>query len=96
MRKAKLTKTCINCNESYEAESIERKIRRITTNNEPIEESVPLIYQEEAVGVQPEFDIRTDRFEIALEAMDKVTATLIAKRDEKPAETTTETTTEPK
>ena len=30
------------------------------------------IYTEKKDGVQPEFDIRTDRFEVAIEAMDKI------------------------
>ena len=32
----------------------------------------PTIYTENKDGVQPEFDIRTDRFEIAIDAVDKI------------------------
>lgn len=32
----------------------------------------PTIYTEKKDGVQPEFDIRTDRFEVAIDAMDKI------------------------
>ena len=42
----------------------------------------PTIYTEKKDGVQPEFDIRTDRFEVAIDAMDKInqsTANQIAK-----------------
>ena len=42
----------------------------------------PTIYTEKKDGVQPEFDIRTDRFEIAIDAIDKInqsTANQIAK-----------------
>ena len=57
---------------SYVAETIEQKVRRIVNNKEPIKDGSPLIYQEKKDGVQPEFDIRTDRFEIAIDAMDKI------------------------
>ena len=33
----------------------------------------PTIYTEKKNGVQPEFDIRTDRFEIAIDAIDRLT-----------------------
>ena len=32
----------------------------------------PTIYTEKKDGVLPEYDIRTDRFEVAIEAMDKI------------------------
>ena len=32
----------------------------------------PTIYTEKKDGVQPEFDIRTDRFEVAIDAIDKI------------------------
>ena len=32
----------------------------------------PTIYTEKKDGVQPEFDIRTDRFEIAVDTVDKI------------------------
>ncbi len=61
-------------------ESIEEKIRRITTTNEPIDEqSAPMIYTPREDGVKPQYDIRTDRWEIAQTAMDKVSASEIAK-----------------
>lgn len=77
-------KTQLKGVQSYEAESLERKIESLTTANSQIEETAPLIYQEEQVGIMPAYDIRTDRFETAQEAMDKVTKSIVAKRDEKP------------
>lgn len=56
----------------YVGESIEEKVRRIVNNNEPIEDTAPLIYTERKDGVRPEFNIRTDKWDIALEAMMKV------------------------
>lgn len=58
--------------EVYEAESIEEKVRRILDENEPITDGAPIIYTEMKDGVRPEYNIRTDRWEIAIEAMDKV------------------------
>lgn len=61
-------------NLTYLAEPREVKLRKIITgetNN--MEDGVfPTIYTEKKDGVQPEFDIRTDRFEVALDAMDKI------------------------
>lgn len=74
-------KTSIRINKSYEGESIETKVRRIIENKEPIEDVAPMIYTSRKDGVQPQYDIRTDRFELAIEAMDKVQASKAAKRD---------------
>jgi hypothetical protein len=82
--------TTLNVDQSYEGETLEEKINRIVNNNEPIKDGAPLIYQERADGVQPEYNIRTDRFEIAVDAMDKVQASHKAKREEKAALKNTE------
>lgn len=74
--------TGFNVNDSYEGESIEQKMERVIENNEPITDSAPIIYTDRKNGVLPEYDIRTDRFEIAIDAMDKVSATHYAKRVE--------------
>lgn len=76
-------KTSLNVNEGYIGETIEKKIRRIINNKEPITDGAPLIYTERNEGVKPEFDIRTDRWEIAVDAMDKVDKTHKAKREER-------------
>ena len=60
----------------YEGETIERKVARITLTKEPITDTAPIIYTEKKDGVQPEFDIRTDRFEIAVDAVDKINQSL--------------------
>lgn len=61
-------------NIAYQAEPREVKLRKIIngeTSN--MEDGVfPTIYTEKKDGVQPEFDIRTDRFEVAIDAMDKI------------------------
>lgn len=74
-------KTEIDINESVEGETIEMKIERITTNKEPIEDSAPIIYQERREGVNPAYNMRTDRFEIALDVNDTITASKLAARE---------------
>ena len=76
-----------------EGEWIEEKVRRVVENGEPIEDGAPIVYTERKDGVRPEYNIRTDRWEIAQEAMEavregksKLIAMKIAKRDGKPEE----------
>lgn len=82
-RKNKPDKTTLNVNTSYQGETIEQKIERIVNNKEPISDGAPLIYTERKEGVKPEYDIRTDRFDIAIDAMDIVTKTHQAKREQR-------------
>ena len=58
--------------EIQEGETIENKVARITQNKEPITDGAPIIYTEKKDGVLPAYNIRTDRFDIALDAMDKI------------------------
>lgn len=67
--------------ETVEGETIEQKVARILANNEPISDGAPEIFTERKDGVQPAYNIRTDRFEIATEAMDVVNKSRVAKRD---------------
>lgn len=59
---------------TYQAEPREVKLRKIISGeSSSMEDGVfPTIYTEKKDGVQPEFDIRTDRFEIAIDAIDKI------------------------
>ena len=71
-------------NLTYQAEPREVKLRKIINGEASnMEDGVfPTIYTEKKDGVQPEFDIRTDRFEVAIDAIDKInqsTASQIAK-----------------
>ena len=61
----------------------ESKVNRIVNNGEPITDGAPIIYTERKDGVLPEYDIRTDRWDIAIEAMDKVNMDRFAKRENK-------------
>lgn len=58
----------------YQAEPREVKLRKIISGeSNNMEDGVfPTIYTEKKDGVQPEFDIRTDRFEVAIDAIDKI------------------------
>lgn len=75
MKTAINRKGCINDpNLTYQAEPREEKLRKIISGeSNNMEDGVfPTIYTEKKDGVQPEFDIRTDRFEVAIEAIDKI------------------------
>lgn len=79
-----------------EGETIEMKVRRITQNKEPITDVAQPIYMERGVKMAS-CDIRTDRWEVAREAKDKVAAAVsekYQKRAEAKAEPKTETKTE--
>lgn len=73
--------TTLRKNDTVEGESIEMKVERIITQNEPIKDGAPIIYTERKDGVMPQYDIRTDRFEYAIDAMDKVSKTYTAMRE---------------
>ena len=65
-----------------EGEKIETLVERIMTNKEPIKDGAPIIYMDRSEGVNPSYDIRTDRMEVALEAQDSIQRTMVARRDE--------------
>lgn len=80
----------LDINNCYEAEPLEVKLRKATESNEPIESVAPMIYTEKEKGVQAGYDIRTDRFELAMKAMDAITKAEGAKSEAIPGETVTE------
>ena len=55
--------------EPFEGESIEQKVAKLIENNEPITDGAPIIYTEKKDGVLPQYDIRTDKWEISQSAM---------------------------
>ena len=65
----------------YDGESIETKVERVVQNKEPIEDGAEIIYTEKKQRVQPQYDIRTDKWEVAQEAMNLAHANRIAKSD---------------
>lgn len=75
MKTATNRKGCINNpNLTYQAEPREVKLRKIISGESSnMEDGVfPTIYTEKNDGVLPEYDIRTDRFEVAIDAIDKI------------------------
>lgn len=75
MKTAKNRRGCIdNPDLTYKAEPREVKLRKIINGeaNSMDDGVFPTIYTEKKDGVQPEFDIRTDRFEVAIDAIDKI------------------------
>lgn len=64
-------------------ETIEMKVKRLIENKEPITDAAPNnLFTDRDHGVDPAYNIRTDRWEIATEAMDKVRKMKAAKKDE--------------
>ena len=69
IRRKIYAKTKIVHTETVEGERIEEKIARITESSEPIGDGAPLIYTKRSDGVVPAYNIRTDRWDLALSAM---------------------------
>lgn len=69
--------------EKLEGEPIEHKIERIVSNKEPISDGAPSIFTERKDGVISAYNIRTDRWEVATDAMTLVEKNVTAKREGK-------------
>ena len=82
-RKNVIRHSSIIQNNSMEGSTIEQKIERIINNKETIKDGAPLIYTERSQGILPAYDIRTDRFEIAIEGVTKIQKSAQARREEK-------------
>lgn len=78
----KWTKTQITRNCDSFGKSIEEEIRQAVASKQPIETASPEIYTPLKDGVMPQYDPRTDRQEIALDALDKFSKSEILHRDE--------------
>lgn len=74
--------TVIRRNVSLEGETIEDRVEKILSSKEPISDSADIIYTDRKDGVLPDYDPRTDKWDYAIDAMDKVSKSRIAKRDE--------------
>lgn len=66
--------------EFMEGELIEEKVKRLTDEKSPINDGAPIIFTERKDGVLPAYDIRTDRWEIAQQAMETNMKAVSAKR----------------
>lgn len=65
---------------TLEGQSLEEMLRKMVAGKEPIQATAKIGYSERKDGVLAEYDIRTDRFELAMLASDKVHATQYAAR----------------
>lgn len=63
-----------------EGQSLEQFLRKAMKGGEPIQATAKLTYNDRKDGVLPQHDIRTDRFDMALMATDKLHATQAAAR----------------
>lgn len=73
MRRPKFFRKPIKTNYEFEdGESIEEKVKRIVENKEPITDGAPIIYTKREDGVLPGYNIRTDRWDVAQNAMDAI------------------------
>lgn len=65
---------------TLDGESIEEQLRKMIAGKEPIQANAKIAYTDRKDGVHQEYDIRTDRFELAMMASDKVHASQYAAR----------------
>lgn len=86
-RERSYNRTSLSRNEGVEGETIEMMMERALNNTGDLKTlEVPnkeLIFQAREEGINPAYDVRTDKFEEAIKATDKVTAHSRAKTDEK-------------
>lgn len=78
-----MKRSSLKINNSLEGETIECKMERIIRNREPIKDGAPLIYTERKDGVMAGYNIKTDRFDVAIEGMSTVEKSIQAKRENK-------------
>lgn len=75
--------TTLDVNNSDVGQPIEEKIAIMLNNGEPISEGADLNYTERKEGVVNGFNPRTDRWEVATDAMDVANRSKLAKRTAK-------------
>ncbi len=77
------SRTRLSVNGSVEGEPLQMKIARKLANKEGFDADVDLIYTEKKDGVSAGHNIKTDRFEVALDGLGKIEKSRVAKRDAK-------------
>lgn len=53
-------------------ETLIKKIQRILDENEPLKDGAPMIYTPRQAGVRDDCNVRTDKWALAMNAMDRV------------------------
>lgn len=64
--------TQMDLDNKKQGETIENKVKRLIQNKEPIKDGVPIIFTERSHGVNPAYNVRTDRWEIAVDSLSKI------------------------
>lgn len=82
MKKNTIKVSTLEKREVYAGEPIERLMERAISNGEKIGSEVGQIFTERKEGVGSGYNIRTDRFEVALDGIDKIQKSQSAKRAE--------------
>lgn len=80
-KKTKSYRTTLEVDNTVEGKSMVEKVEGMINNKEPLTDGAPIIHQERKDGVRPEYNIRADRFEIAVEANDAIVKAELAKRE---------------
>lgn len=75
------TRTGLDINQATEGDRLEIILERMMQNGEPIGNEAPLIFTERKDNVQPAYNIRTDRFDLAIDGMDKIASSRQARRE---------------
>lgn len=92
-------KTLIRINEPFhEGRTIEKQIALAMLTNEPVDQSNPITFTKRSDGVLPDYDIRTDKWQLAQKAMTAVADKIRLNRSQKLQEKlkTVETPADPK
>ena len=84
-------------------ETLITKCQRILDEGEPLTDGAPMIYTPKQEGIRADCNIRTDKWELAMQAMDRVNAYKVSEylkdtateTPEKPGENKDQGTTEP-
>jgi len=77
--------TTLRGNERKIAPTLEEKIERMMSNKDSIPNEAPLIYQERGEGVGGSYNIRSDKWEVALDATDIISRNKAVERENRNA-----------
>lgn len=66
-------------------ETIEQRVTRMLVDNEPISGGAPDLFTEKGKGINPAYDIRTDKFEVMIDSLNVVHKSQGVKGDSKPS-----------
>lgn len=72
---------CEETNETVEGESIEQKMEKILAGKEKVELTRSPVYQERRAGIEPQYNIRTNKMEILQDAVQTATQKYFEARD---------------